>query len=53
MFDDFKEGIAFEKKGNIMAALDRFKRVQDILKSVNQDASLNYIYVRQKVAFCS
>lgn len=51
MFDDFKEGLDYEKKGNKIAALDRFNRVKDILKSVNQEKSYNYIYVLKKIAF--
>ena len=42
MFDDFKEGLDYEKKGNKIAALDRFNRVKDILKSVNQEHSFKF-----------
>ena len=53
MFDEFKEALDYEKKGNKTMALDRFTRVRDILKSVNQEHSFNYIYILKKIALLS
>jgi len=53
MFDDFKEALDFELNGNVLGALDRFKRVQEILKNVKQEQTQNYIYIRKKMAFLS
>lgn len=53
MFDDFKEAVDYLQKGNLVAAHDRFKRVQEILKNVNQEKSQNYLYITNQIAHLS
>ena len=53
IIDDFKEGRDFETKGNIMNALERFKRVKEILVSSKHENSQNFVYIQKKIAFLS